>query len=273
MAKMVLRTYEEENKRRRNLRFFWIIASIPVIAIIFLYGFKTFLMFEYAEVAIDQFNKETYLQEIAVVDQLKTANITQPWIAYYNSGTLRVAGSETVEGVEELKQALTLVGNEFPGECYVRANLAIGYEHLGDEQKEKRNNLTAAGYYILAERTIAEANPACFPSGNSSGQGEDDNSENSNNDETDENENTPDGGAGESMNNTQERLDEKQGKDGDNNSPSQPEENPNGTPEPSKEDIIRDQTEQVDKERADEENYRRGQEEEGEGSPSTDRPW
>jgi tetratricopeptide (TPR) repeat protein len=271
MAKMVLRSYAEENARRKRIRIVFIFVSIPLLAIILLYGAKTASMFYNAQSSISNFEEKKYSESAEAGDRQKAVNIIQSWLAYYNSGTARIANGDYPQGIEDLKIALKQAEESVPAECFIRANLAIGYERYGDTFKDREATDQALGFYALAEQTIAEANPACFPPQNSS----------SGNEQQDE--------AAESMNETSERLEEKKSESNgeepqDGNGEQQQDETKSG------EDKIREQTEETGRDRAEKEAQERGKEnqsddkmegdtgggedgEGGEGSDGVKKPW
>jgi tetratricopeptide (TPR) repeat protein len=106
MAKMVLRSYAEENARRKRIRIVFIFVSIPLLAIILLYGAKTASMFYNAQSSISNFEEKKYSESAEAGDRQKAVNIIQSWLAYYNSGTARIANGDYPQGIEDLKIAL-----------------------------------------------------------------------------------------------------------------------------------------------------------------------
>lgn len=258
---MILRSYNEENARRKKFRILYLLAGLPIVAIILLFGVKTGTMFYYANNGITSFDEGDYVSSIEYSDQLKVGNVIEPWIAFYNSGTGKAANRQHVEGITDLKGALELADGSIPGSCLIRANLALAYEQYGDEFKAQGATQQALGFYNLGKQTIDYADPSCFPPPPPS------TSENPEKQEQDE--------AGESMENTKERLEEKS-EAANEGEPSETD-SENGEGGESKEEKIKDQTDQTGKERADKENQQRG-EQQGEGTEEgtgggTKKPW
>ncbi len=91
MAKVVLRSYEEENLRRKKFRLVFLFIAIPLLAIILIYDGKIASMFSNAQASVDHFAAQEYDQSRDAGDKQKNLNFIESWLAYYNAGTARVA--------------------------------------------------------------------------------------------------------------------------------------------------------------------------------------
>lgn len=275
MAKMILRSYAEENARRRRFRTIYLLIGLPVLAIILLYGVKAGTMFVWAQTNIDSYTEGDLAESVDKGDQLKVGNIIQPWIAYYNSGTAKVADKQYVEGITDLKGALEIANGTLPGACMIRANLAMAYEQYGDTFKLQGSPQQALGFYNLGKQAIDNADPSCFPPPPPS-TSEDEQEGEPQDGEPQEGEGSEGDSAGEKMNETKERLEEKSKEAGEEGDPQDGEGSEGDETEQSKEEKIREQTEQTNKDRAEKENQQRGEKSSdnkmGEDEPSDESP-
>lgn len=251
MSKMKIRSFEEENKRRKNLRVILLLVSIPFLIAILLYGFKTLTMFLNADASISAYEKEDFPTSQREAEKQKNVNIFQQWLAYYNTGTAMTADGQYQKGIAQFETALELVPEGDMGECKIRANLAIAYERYGDEFTEKGADTKADGFYTLSRNVIAEAPMTCFPP-QSGAEGNEE---------------------GQSMEQTDDRVDEKQNgtTDGDGD-PSEGEEGEEEgeNSEKTAEEKIGEQMEQSNEDRQNQENQDRG---EDSGEAPVDKPW
>lgn len=94
--------------------------------------------------------------------QAGTGDFMEPYIAYYNAGTALAKAGQPIDAEFYLKAALSKV-DYAPNECYVRANLAMVQEQLGDYYRVAGMLSTAEKLYSDAVTTIAESPMTCFP--------------------------------------------------------------------------------------------------------------
>lgn len=162
MGKMIIRSFEEDNKRRKMLRRIFLLISVPFFIIIILFGAKVLVMTTHATESVNSFNEGDFAASTLAAAKQKENNFLQPWLAYYNSGTAIVGEEEYELGIEDLTKALDLVGDKI-AQCQVRANLAIAYEKYGDEFTKNENTVDAEVQYALALEVIEQAPSDCFP--------------------------------------------------------------------------------------------------------------
>jgi tetratricopeptide (TPR) repeat protein len=255
MAKMVLKSYEEMNKSRKKSRIILVLLSIPFIIAIGLFGIKAYMMYSQAGTTISTYEKKDFNQSAIESAKQKENNLFEPWLAYYNLGTSYAAEEKYNEAEPELVKALGMVENSLK-QCFVRSNLAIVYEKQGDTATSTGNQAESENRYALAQKVIEEAPEECFPP-SSGGKGK-------------ENSETSD--AGEDMDETSDRVGDKQdeakGEEGDegNETPESPK------PEESGTDKIEEQLEQSNTDRTNKENSERGENLNG-SRESVDKPW
>lgn len=250
MSKMTIRSFEEENKRRKTLRLVFSLVSVPFFIIILLFGAKVLTMTINATESVNSFEEEEFTASILAANKQKENNFLQPWLAYYNSGTASTGEGNYERGISDLDKALELVGDSV-NQCQIRANLSIAYEKYGDEFTAVENTIDAEAQYALALEAIEQAPSDCFPPNSGSSESEE----------------------GESLENTGERVEDKQGGGEGGDTPATPEEGEGeeSPAEASPEEKIEEQLEQSNEDRAGNEAEDRG----SETSPNTpvEKPW
>jgi len=249
MGKMIIRSFEEENKRRKTTRLVLSLISVPFVIIILLFATKVLTMTTNASKSVKEFTDGNYAASEVAAKKQQENNFIQPWLAYYNSGTALTGAENWTEGIDELSTALDIAGNGI-AQCQIRANLAIAYEGYGDEFAAAENTVDADAQYTLALEVIEEAPADCFPPTSGSGEAEE----------------------GESLEQTEERVEGKQGEEGsDSSTPAEGEEPQPADEGPTAEEEIDEQLDQSNEDRAATEAEERG----SENAPSTpvDKPW
>jgi tetratricopeptide (TPR) repeat protein len=250
MSKMTIRSFEEENKRRKTLRLVLFLISIPFLCMITLFGLKVLDMTTNATESVNFFNEDNFTESANAADKQKENNFIQPWLAYYNAGTAMAGDKNYESGVEDLTKALELVGDKV-AQCQIRANLAVAYEKYGDEFTQAKNTLEAETQYASALKVIEEAPQDCFPPNSGSSESEE----------------------GESLEGTEERVESKQeGGEGGDKPATPDDEGSEATPaEATPEEKIEKQLEQSNEDRASNEAEERG----SESTPSNpvEKPW
>lgn len=249
MSKMVIRSFEEENKRRKTLRTVLFLISVPFLIIILLFAFKVLTITINANESVNTFEKKDYAASEVAASKQKENNFIQPWLAYYNSGTALTGGGKWADGIGELTSALDIAGDGI-AQCKIRANLAIAYEGYGDEFKASENTVDADTQYAKALEIIAKAPSDCFPPASGASQAEE----------------------GQSMDQTDKRVKGKQSDDGsgDPATPTEGETAPTDQGE-TPEEKIQKQLDQSNDDRSTKESEERG----SSSAPATpvDKPW
>jgi tetratricopeptide (TPR) repeat protein len=171
MAKMVIRSYQEINVRRKKLRLILFLFSIPFLAFIILYAVNTTTSYQTADQSIDSYNKEEFKDSQAFSEKLKNGNFFEKWKVYYNSGTAYLADGKYNDAQNDLETALLTVPNGVK-ECPVRSNLVLTYEAQGDQAVIDADQMTADAKYKAALDIISEAPEECAPPSPNSGPAE-----------------------------------------------------------------------------------------------------
>lgn len=101
-----------------------------------------------------------------------TGDFMQPYLAFYNLGTAYAESEEYLEASVFLSTALAKVDYVYH-ECYIRNNLSLVYEKMGDEYMADAQPSSAEDAYRKAVETVADSPLECFPpTGGGSGDGE-----------------------------------------------------------------------------------------------------
>ena len=237
-----MKDLREINRKRKSIRKWMLIAAIPAMLAVALYGVKVISMNEFASSSSASYVNGDMTAAQQSAGRLKFANWFETWKASFNNGTTLIALGSYDLAVPELKTALSDFeqGKDIKDKkvkeisCEIRGNLAIAYEGFGDNQITDKEFDKAQSSYDEAKAVIKDCDD-------------------------------------ESSNGTKERLDEKEkATEGDE----QPKED-----EPTKEEVeeIQDQLDKNNEDRQDEESSEDNGEVEGGGGDSTsepvDKPW
>lgn len=203
MAKIVLKTFDEVNAGRKKVRIIASLLMIPFLIVIGFLGFKVVEMYTTTQGAIDSFNlsqkKETTEAEKAselkkadeLTEKMETGIFVDRWVVLYNRGTVLTASGEYEQGIQNLQQAVNEISAEDPNVCLIYANLAIANERYGDEFAADENTEDADYWYNQALLVTQNAPAICAsPESDEDGEGSSEQ-------------------GGESLQNTEERVQEK----------------------------------------------------------------
>lgn len=211
---MVLKSTEEINHGRKRIRLIFTIAILPFLLVAAVMAWKVASMYVETQKAVENFNtaqqettsseeKTKLLEEtVQLVDGLDTEVFAERWVVSYNYGTVLLGEKKNNAGVEKLKQALSEIQSDRPEVCLIYANLAIGYEQLGDEYSAQQDTEQASYWYDQAILVTQTAEPLCSPPPSPD--------QNENQDQQSSDEQTPDQQGGESLQETKERVQGKQ---------------------------------------------------------------
>lgn len=241
------------NRRRRSVRRWVIIGTLPLTLAALLFVGKLLSMYAFAHQAVTSYVVADYSGSAAAAERQEFLNWFEPFTAPYNVGTALAGADELDPARAKLEEALPLAtGLEV---CAVRVNLAIVIERQGDAAVDDGDGVGAAELYGEALLVTAETPKEC-------------NSEEANQQSPD-----PDRNMSETLDELEDRLQEKQqqsqqppppegegGEDGEDEQPQQPDQD--------KLDEIQDKLEQGAEER--EQNQQGDQDSPGGG---TDKPW
>ena len=243
------------NRRRRRLRRWIAIGTLPLtLAALLLVG-KILSMYAYAHQSVTSYVVGDYSGAAAAGHGQEFLNWFTPYLAPYNIGTALAGSEELDESRTELESALDLAsGLEV---CAVRVNLAIVIERQGDAALTDGNGPGAAQLYGEALQVTADTPEECS-SEQASEQSPD-----------------PDRDMGDTIDETEDRLQEKQRQAEQQEQQQNPddgegEEQEQEKPEPDQ-DKLDELQEKLDQGAEEREQNQQG-DDEGGGS-GTDKPW
>lgn len=113
------------------------------------------------------------LTSLSIFNYIEPIGLLEPHLSYYNSGTGFLITGYYNDAATLLEISLTKV-QKLHHECFIRNNLALSYEKLGDITANNSPTVSQE-YYGKAVTTIQEAPPACFPPPPPEGGSEDEN--------------------------------------------------------------------------------------------------
>ncbi|MFD5214068.1 hypothetical protein [Microbacterium sp. NPDC058345] len=243
------------NRRRRRIRRWIAIGTLPLTLAALLFVGKLLSMYAFAHQSISAFVVGAYAESEQAARGQDVANWFEPFKAPYDIGTALAGAEQLGQARTELEEALPLA--QGLDVCYVRINLSLVVERLGDAALSEGEAAKAAERYGEALQITVETPEEC--------QSED--AQNSSPD--------PNRDMSETLEQNQQRQQEKQQQSqqqqdrddaqGEQEQPPQSEE-----PQPSQDDLdeIEDKLNQGQQEREDELD---GGDDQGGGG--TDRPW
>lgn len=241
------------NRRRRNVRRWVIIGTLPLTLAALLFVGKLLSMYAFAHQAVTSYVVTDYAGSQTAAEGQEFLNWFEPYKAPYNVGTALAGADELDRARVKFEEALPLAnGLEV---CAVRVNLALVIERQGDAAVDDGDGIGAAELYGQALLITAETPKECSS------------------EEADRQSPDPDRSLQESLDELGDRLQEKQ-KQHQQTSPPDGEGDENGEqdqpqqPDQDKLDEIQEKLEQGAEER--EQNQQGEQDSPGTG---TDKPW
>ena len=238
------------NRRRRSIRRWVAIATLPLTLAALVFVGKTLSMYAFAHQAITSYIVGDYSGATAAAQGQSFINWFEPFKAPYNVGTA-LAGAEDLEGARmKLEEALPLAhGFEV---CAVRVNLAIVIERQGDAAVAAGDGAGAAELYGEGLLVTAETPEEC------------------NGEQADSQSPDPDRSMGDALEDLEDRLQEKQQQS--QQDPPPPDDNQE-QPQPSEPDQDKlDQLQEKLEQGAEEREQNQQGDEDGPGG-GTDKPW
>lgn len=240
------------NRRRRSIRRWIAIGSVPVVLASLFFVGKILSMYAFAHQSISAYVVDDYAGSESAAEGQEFLNWFEPYKAPFNVGTALAGAEQLPESRAKLEEALDLAtGLEV---CAVRINLSLVIERMGDAARESGDGAGAAQLYAEALTITVETPEEC-------------NSEDAENQSSD-----PDRDMGESLDDSEERLKEKQQQEQqqepqDGEEPPQEEQEQPAQPDEQKLDDLQDKLEQGTQERDQQQN------DDGGGTGGTDKPW
>lgn len=147
------------NRRRRSIRRWVAIATLPITLAALLLTGKLLSMYVFAHQSITHFVTDAYAESESAAHSLDVANWFTPFIAPYDIGTAMAGAEKLTEARAELERALPLAqGMEV---CYVRINLSLVMERQGDKAQTDGDAAQAAAFYGEALQMTVETPQEC----------------------------------------------------------------------------------------------------------------
>ncbi|WP_300268206.1 hypothetical protein [Microbacterium sp.] len=236
------------NRRRRSIRRWVMIGTLPLTLAALLFVGKVLSMYAFAHQAITSYVADDFAGSTTAAQGQEFINWFQPFVAPYNIGTA-LAGSEDLDGARaKLEEALPLAhGLEV---CAVRVNLAIVIERQGDAAVTTGDGTAAAELYGEALLITAETPEECSS------------------EEADQQSPDPDRSMGDTLDDLEDRLQEKQQQPPPAEGEEEEEQEQPSQPEQDKLDELQEKLDQGAEER---EQNQQG-DDDGPGG-GTDKPW
>lgn len=233
------------NRRRRRVRRWVAIGTLPLtLAALFFVG-KLLSMYAFAHQAITAYVVDDFAGSEAAARGQSFLNWFEPYKAPFNIGTALGAAEQLPQARAELEEALRLAtGLEV---CGVRINLALVVERMGDAARAGGDGATAAQLYGEALAITAETPEECHS------------------EEAQAQSSDPQRDMSDTLDSTEDRLKQKQ-QEQDQEQPPPPQPNEDEQPSEDKLQDLQDKLEQGTQER----DQQLGEDPGGSG---TDKPW
>lgn len=238
------------NRRRRSIRRWIAIGTLPLTLAALLLTGKLLSMYAFAHQSITSYVVGDYEGTIRSAEGQEVLNWFEPYKAPYNVGVGLAASLQLPEARAKFEEALPLAqGLEV---CAVRVNLALVIEQMGDAARDGGDGAAAAELYAEALTITLETPEECDSA------------------EADEQSPDPERSMGDTLDQLEDRLQEKQQQQQSGGEGEQPEEQEQEQEQPSEGqlDELEDRLDQGQQEREDQQ-----QGEDDEQGSGTDRPW
>ncbi|WP_422213329.1 hypothetical protein [Microbacterium sp.] len=235
------------NRRRRRIRFWIAIGTLPLtLAALLLVG-KLLSMYAFAHQSITSYVVGDHSAAESAARGQEFLNWFEPYKAPYNVGTALGAAEQLPDAQAELEEALRLAhGLEV---CAVRINLALVLERRGDAARQDGDGVAAAELYGEALTVTLETPEEC------------------NSDEAQDQSPDPNRDMSDSLDELKERLQQKQQQPPPEEQEQPEEQQPEPQPSEEKLEDLQEKLEQGTEERDQQQNG------EDPGGSGTDKPW
>lgn len=147
------------NRRRRRIRRWIAIGTLPLTLAALLFVGKLLSMYAFAHHSISSFVAGGYAESEASARGQDVLNWFEPFKAPYNIGTALAGYEQLDEARAELERALPLA--QGLDVCYVRINLSLVIERMGDAAQADGDGLKAAELYGEALEITIETPEEC----------------------------------------------------------------------------------------------------------------
>jgi hypothetical protein len=138
--------------RRLRRRALLLLVPLPVLVVALALGAKLALLPLVASSAADRNAAGAHASAAEIFGLQKTANIVEPWKAWFNTGTATHQAGDDPTAISDLHRAYDLARDEAPMvRCRIQVNLSIAYETSGDEDTIMGDD------YLAQKRALEEA--------------------------------------------------------------------------------------------------------------------
>lgn len=149
----------ETNRRRRRVRQWIAIGTLPLTLVALLCVGKILSMYAFAHQSISSYVSGDTAGAISAAQGQEFLNFFEPYKAPFNAGTAHAAADELPEARDDLERALSLAsGLEV---CGVRINLAVVLERMGDAARADGDANGAGALYGEATTFTLETPDEC----------------------------------------------------------------------------------------------------------------
>ncbi len=236
------------NRRRRSVRRWVLLGSLPVVLVALVLVVKLLGMYAFAYQAIGAHVAGDAGGTVRAAQQQEWLNLFDPYKAPYNTGVGLASADALPEARAKFEEALALVhGIE---ECAVRLNLSLTVERMGDAARDAGDAEGAGRLWVEALAVLIDAPEECRS------------------ESADQSSPDPDRSLGEEIDETSERLQDKQGSGRPDRDEAGDRQQDRPTPGQDQIDQLEDRLQQGEQER--QENDRDGRDGGGSG---TEKPW
>lgn len=147
------------NRRRRAVRRWIAIGSLPLLALALAFSVKVLSMYAFAHAAAWAYAHDDYPGTTAAARGQEPVNLFEPYKAPFNVGVGLTSSGDLDGGRAAFEQALALAtGLE---QCAVRVNLAITIERMGDVSAAAGQLGAARSSWLEALAIMQEAPEGC----------------------------------------------------------------------------------------------------------------
>ena len=147
------------NRRRRRIRRWVAIGTIPLTLVALLFVGKLLSMYAFAHQAITAYVVDDFAGSEASARGQGFLNWFEPYKAPYDQGVGLAESGKLVAGQKKFEESLRLAhGLEV---CAVRFNLALVLERQGDAAADQQNHITALELYAKALEVTAGTPKEC----------------------------------------------------------------------------------------------------------------
>ncbi|QHK22196.1 hypothetical protein GU243_05760 [Pseudarthrobacter psychrotolerans] len=193
------------DRRERRRRLLWW-SALPALLVLCLSG-KLLSVGILGDTAARSFSAGDSISVADAAAGLRIANYIEPHKAPFAEGDGLFLAGDFAAARQRFEEALSLAGTV--DECVVRVNLALTIERLGDAQAKAKDPTAAARLFTEGVAVVEAAPEGCFDAGGGAGEEAD-----------------PENGAGETLKQAAERLQQKADAAAADNTTTQPSQQP-----------------------------------------------